>query len=1093
LSGFHERFRATALTLALVVALAGAAAAETGPAGWVEVDYGALVDTRALSHSGEPVGVVLNKLGGRPLPPPGERAQDRLTHALLDPLLEPYAFVMQDALDTIAAAPDPPMVEVGSLWQAGERQPAWSELLRARRFLVESDGAGRLRLFLPVVDATEEPAGEPADAARRAWVAAWPILRHVLAAERRRLGGDSAEPVKLQIEVHAYHHARERTRFVLGVDPYKVEVEDTRNDGRRPPLDVAALQEFLDSGMQLEGARLEEDGTLRVLASRSTASASMLGRPIDLADFAVAYRAVFHGGLAEPYMSLDRGFSPQTSLVNYGGRLRDTSLGMVSLLCDIRFKTFSLGIDIVSGEDVREQVRGNLPSFRTHLERFAEDERSAAIQAQQTRLWFYPDAVDLTVSPQADVLVMRRVRMSAASERVLGETMTSAEGEDAPWTRETVVAINENYDALAASFPELADLDQVVRLLSFFSWLRQAESVGLLLPDLSVLLALELPELHTPRTFPQLLAFNALPAVGDEAAVASFDRVAVGDALERLSPRGRRQLEARQRFDRAVAALDRENAQQAALLDELAGYDADRRDDGTLDLLVYRAERLRMHELVLSTLDRERGARLAARQQSGERLRIFSVGIGGLDLGMNQAVARATGRSLQLGLGAQTARLAVADRAEASPVASTALRPAQPPREDWRDELALLPATSLPDHGLAGEPSRSFGELRMSEGHDEVLATDGTATRRAWFQTVTGVDDSEVRSRKVFVDGGGRATGFERFEDGRWLLYRVEREANVLRARPLATEASAPASDEAGGTAPPPPGLVRLIVESGVGADPSMLRLRLELSREGVPRQLEADFPRSVLQRLVVGRTVDPTPSEPMPLAPLPPAMGAVDAVMFQLGAAQLGPPWEFGATPVPGEEDPVRLARALNRWSRTGPPEQAAPPAVAGADPLSSPQRWRDAPLLGGGGMLLLPREGFRGQAASLRDALERGWVAGPVADELPAEIDSPLVVLVSDEPPSICASRLRRLSGAPVMQGKLLAGWCLAGELRPDIPASLINEGKLAGFGIAGSTIIDLRNAPEALAAFGQSVTSPLLAGGRVEQLGGPFLWFF
>jgi hypothetical protein len=221
--------------------------------------------------------------------------------------------------------------------------------------------------------------------------------------------------------------------------------------------------------------------------------------------------------------------------------------------------------------------------------------------------------------------------------------------------------------------------------------------------------------------------------------------------------------------------------------------------------------------------------------------------------------------------------------------------------------------------------------------------------------------------------------------------------------------------------------------------------------------------------------------------------MGAVDVVMFQLGEGQLGPPWESGAMPVPGEEDPVRLARALNRWSRTGPPGQAAPPAVAGADPLSSPQRWRDAPLPGGGGLLLLPREGFRGQAASLRDALERGWGAGPVADDLPAEIDSPLVVLVSDEPPSICASRLRRLSGAPVMQGKLLAGWCLAGELRPDIPASLINDGNLAGFGIAGSTIIDLRNAPEALAAFAQSVTSPLHAGGRVEQLGGPFLWFF
>src|SRR5206468_6408498 len=112
-------------------------------------------------------------------------------------------------------------------------------------------------------------------------------------------------------------------------------------------------------------------------------------------------------------------------------------------------------------------------AFRTHQERFAADARSRTVMTQQIRLWFYPDSVDLTLSPESDVLVLRLVRMSASSERVHQQTFTAAREPDPPWTPETIAAINGDYDALAKFFPELADLDQVVRLLSLFSWLRQ--------------------------------------------------------------------------------------------------------------------------------------------------------------------------------------------------------------------------------------------------------------------------------------------------------------------------------------------------------------------------------------------------------------------------------------------------------------------------------------------------------------------------------------------------------------------------------------------------------------------------------------------
>jgi len=48
------------------------------PPPWLRVEYGALLDRRRLTHSGEPVGALLNRLGGRPFPSPGERAEDAL-------------------------------------------------------------------------------------------------------------------------------------------------------------------------------------------------------------------------------------------------------------------------------------------------------------------------------------------------------------------------------------------------------------------------------------------------------------------------------------------------------------------------------------------------------------------------------------------------------------------------------------------------------------------------------------------------------------------------------------------------------------------------------------------------------------------------------------------------------------------------------------------------------------------------------------------------------------------------------------------------------------------------------------------------------
>ena len=107
----------------------------------------------------------------------------------------------------------------------------------------------------------------------------------------------------------------------------------------------------------------------------------------------------------------------------------------------------------------------------------------------------------------------------------------------------------------------------------------------------------------------------------------------------------------------------------------------------------------------------------------------------------------------------------------------------------------------------------------------------------------------------------------------------------------------------------------------------------------------------------------------------------------------------------------------------------------------------------------------------------------------ELPQRVAAPLVVLVSAEPPALFAARLRRLAREPALDGKLLAAWSLGGPVRPDLAASLIAEGKLAGIGIAEASLVAARRAAERLGELARA-----LAGRpRVEAAPGPFLWHF
>jgi hypothetical protein len=162
------------------------------------------------------------------------------------------------------------------------------------------------------------------------------------------------------------------------------------------------------------------------------------------------------------------------------------------------------------------------------------------------------------------------------------------------------------------------------------------------------------------------------------------------------------------------------------------------------------------------------------------------------------------------------------------------------------------------------------------------------------------------------------------------------------------------------------------------------------------------------------------------------------------------------------------------------------SPRAVAGVDGARSERRWSDAPLADRA-LLVLVGDGVDGATAPPEDRLADAF-RGQVVPSLPARVDAPLVVVVSGEPPALFAARLRQIARTPAMAGKLLAAWSLAGPIRPDLPASLLGEGRLAGIGIAEGELVGRRDVSGELERLSQS-----LGERRAEHLAGPFLWYF
>ena len=189
-------------------------------------------------------------------------------------------------------------------------------------------------------------------------------------------------------------------------------------------------------------------------------------------------------------------------------------------------------------------------------------------------------------------------------------------------------------------------------------------------------------------------------------------------------------------------------------------------------------------------------------------------------------------------------------------------------------------------------------------------------------------------------------------EAGRFLSYRFARTTDTLRSAPAQRTLPPRAfgsPDPSAGATTVPQGIVLLDLlppeAADDGAEAPAVRVRV---RAAPDRQLTADLPRPLLQRLVMGRDVDLVPERPLAaFTPARQVLGDARTMMVLQAPDETASPWDGAPRPRPGEEDAARLARALTLWWGDDPAGEGAV-AVVGTS-AASPARWSAATTLDG------------------------------------------------------------------------------------------------------------------------------------------------
>ena len=441
---------------------------------WITISYADLLDPQAIIRTGQNLKSALG---------------DSHLKGAIQPFIDQYSFLLQHSFEMISGSDRLPHNSVIDAYPLGSAQPAWVAILRGGRIHVTADNKNHARVFLL------------GDDPEKSYQTNYSVIRHCLNA----LTPSDGSP--LNVDVYAYSNDYASSELRLNFNPYSISASSFPPRG--VPLDLAGLAAFFNEAPEIQGAQLDRSKGL-ILYGKQGAKQTLAGANISLSDFAVAYRAVFHAGDNEAFISLDFHTDPTKVTVNFGGFLEDTRIGSVVLEADKRFKTVTSGIDPNSFTDLRKYTRQNVPSFMSVTEQDLVD--SSFISHGKwvgTRFWFYPDSIGLESDLSYQYALITNPQFMADAERSKDDFASPEEFERkksatlSPSIRRNIDHLNLNYSQYANAFPELKELTTVARLMGICSWLYKATPGWL---DLDALLSVELPPLVTPREKTQLVS-----------------------------------------------------------------------------------------------------------------------------------------------------------------------------------------------------------------------------------------------------------------------------------------------------------------------------------------------------------------------------------------------------------------------------------------------------------------------------------------------------------------------------------------------------------------------------------------------------------
>jgi hypothetical protein len=446
------------------------------PLRWIVVSYGDLLDNNQIVRTGEPLRVAL---------------LDPHLRGAIQQFVDKYSCLLQDSLELINGPDATPHRNVIDHFPLGTTQPAWVAIFRGGRIFVSADNKNHARIFLI------------GDNPRDAYTKNYSIIRHCLS------GLLPADGSNLKMDVYSYRNNYEKSELQLCLMPYTFEASSFPLPDRIVPLDLEGLEQFFEKDGELEGAELDNDKGLFLYAKKGSQQL-IDGHKLSLSDFAVAYRAAFHAGDNEAFISLDPHQDPTRVTVNFGGFLEDTRIGVVVLESDKRFKTITSGLDPNSFKDMRSHTRSFVKDFMTSNEREFLQENANEKKGKWvgTRLWFYPESIEIESDLSYKYARIAKPRFTADAERSKDDFSSPQEFNTkkkttlSPSILENIEHLNQHYDQYENAFPEIRELTVVARLMGIASWLRRTKHDWL---DLDALLSVEIPPVTTMRDKQQLI------------------------------------------------------------------------------------------------------------------------------------------------------------------------------------------------------------------------------------------------------------------------------------------------------------------------------------------------------------------------------------------------------------------------------------------------------------------------------------------------------------------------------------------------------------------------------------------------------------